>query len=84
MQFISYSIVNYPIHQLFHCYKSVIYIVCLAYADVQCDVRMYLMHSVNVALNHFSAITAQKTSFPLRVSSVNVNKSAVSCGFGHI
>ena len=27
--------------------------------------------------------TAQKWSFPLRISSVNVNKS-VSCGFGHI
>ena len=23
-------------------------------------------------------------SFPLRISSVNVTKSAVSCGFGHI
>ena len=29
-------------------------------------------------------ITTQKWSFPLRVSSVNVIKSAVSCGFGHI
>ena len=28
--------------------------------------------------------TAQKWSFPLRISSVNVTKSAVSCGFGHI
>ena len=26
----------------------------------------------------------QKLSFPLRISSVNVTKSAVSCGFGHI
>ena len=24
------------------------------------------------------------SSFPLRISSVNVTKSAVSCGFGHI
>ena len=23
-------------------------------------------------------------SFPLRISSINVTKSAVSCGFGHI
>ena len=29
-------------------------------------------------------ITAQKRSFLLRNSSVNVNKSAVSCGFSHI
>ena len=28
--------------------------------------------------------TAQKISFPLRISLVNVNKSAVSCGFVHI
>ena len=26
----------------------------------------------------------RKWSFPLRISSVNVIKSAVSCGFGHI
>ena len=26
----------------------------------------------------------KKLSFPLRISSVNVTKSAVSCGFGHI
>ena len=26
----------------------------------------------------------KKSSFPLRISSVNVTKSAVSCGFGHI
>ena len=28
--------------------------------------------------------TAQKMNFLLRISSVNVTKSAVSCGFGHI
>ena len=27
---------------------------------------------------------AQKMKFPFRISSVNVTKSAVSCGFGHI
>ena len=26
----------------------------------------------------------KKWSFPLRISSVNVTKSTVSCGFGHI
>ena len=26
----------------------------------------------------------KKLSFPLRISSINVTKSAVSCGFGHI
>ena len=26
----------------------------------------------------------KKCSFPLRISSVNVTKPAVSCGFGHI
>ena len=30
------------------------------------------------------ANTAQKWSFPLRISSVNVTKSAVSSGFGQI
>ena len=29
-------------------------------------------------------ITAQKWSFPLRISSVSVTKSAGNCGFGHI
>ena len=29
-------------------------------------------------------VTAQKMKFPLKISSVNVIKSAVSCGFGHI
>ena len=28
--------------------------------------------------------TAQKMKFPIKDSSVNVAKSAVSCGFGHI
>ena len=28
--------------------------------------------------------TAQEMNFPLRISSENVTKSAVSCGFGHI
>ena len=28
--------------------------------------------------------TAQKGGFPLRITLVNVIKSAVSCGFGHI
>ena len=31
-----------------------------------------------------TVITAQKWSFPLRIFSVNVTKSSVSCGFGHI
>ena len=31
-----------------------------------------------------NATTAQKLSFPLRISSVNVTKSAVSSGFCHI
>ena len=30
------------------------------------------------------ADTAQKMKFPLRISSVNLTKSAVLCGFGHI
>ena len=30
------------------------------------------------------ACTVQKRKFPFRISSVNVIKSAVSCGFGHI
>ena len=29
-------------------------------------------------------LTAQKSSFSLRISTVNVIKAAVSCGFGHI
>ena len=29
-------------------------------------------------------ITAQKMKFPIKASSVNVTKSAVSCRFGHI
>ena len=29
-------------------------------------------------------ILHKKRSFPLRISSVNVTKSIVSCGFGHV
>ena len=32
----------------------------------------------------FITNTAQKKSFPLKISSVHVNKSAGNCGFGHI
>ena len=32
----------------------------------------------------FGVDSAQKLSFLLRISSVNVTKSVVSCGFGHI
>ena len=47
----------------------------------------------NICQNHQQALrkeqllkrnTAQKMKFPLRISSVNVTKTAVSCGFGHI
>ena len=37
-----------------------------------------------VFLIHFIVITAQKWSFPLRISSVNLTKFAGKCGFGHI
>ena len=33
---------------------------------------------------HKSNYTAEKMKFSIRISSVNVTKSAVSCGFGYI
>ena len=39
----------------------------------------------NLKLEHFkTAKPHKKWSFPLRISSVNVTKSAENCGFGHI
>ena len=35
-------------------------------------------------LNQISMPLHKKSSFPLRISSINVAKSAVSSGFGHI
>ena len=40
------------------------------------------LRSVGISLQKYE--TEQKWSFPLRISLVNVTKSAVSCGFGHI
>ena len=41
-------------------------------------------HSTAFSEYNTLIITAQKWSFPLRISSVNVTKSAGICGFGHI
>ena len=35
-------------------------------------------------LKHSALSLHKKSSFPLRISSVNVTKSAGNCGFGHI
>ena len=46
-----------------------------------------ISYKVHVTLPHNLqkiADTAQKWSFPLRISLVNLTKSAVNCGFGHI
>ena len=43
--------------------------------------------SCSIILNQVTNIirfTAQKSSFPWEISIKNVNKSTVSCGFGHI
>ena len=53
---------------------------------------MFLMCDVVIINNEkslkttlaFVANTSQKMKFPLRISSVNVIKSAENCGFGHI
>ena len=43
----------------------------------RCDICLHeMVFSENGAQN--------KWSFPLRITSVNVTKSEVSCGFGHI
>ena len=39
-------------------------------------------HWKNACFRH--AHLVQKLSFPLKISSVNVTKSAGNCGFGHI
>ena len=39
---------------------------------------------IKFCLEHFLVDIVQKWSFPLRISSVNVTKSAVYCWFGHI
>ena len=37
-----------------------------------------------ITWEYISHTTYKQCSFPLRISSVNMTKSAVSCGFGHI
>ena len=40
--------------------------------------------SLLLTSSHFVNFTAQRWSFTLRISSVNVTKSVVSCRFGHV
>ena len=52
---------------------------CLCARRLRTQVYRYLNNS------HYQDISLHKKwSFPLRISLVNVTKSAVSCGFGHI
>ena len=41
-------------------------------------------HLISMVLGQTVFTMHKKWSFPFRISSVNVTKSAVSCGFGHI
>ena len=38
----------------------------------------------NVSISQNANILFPNASFPLKISSVNGTKSAISCGFGHI
>ena len=49
---------------------------------VLCDL-FFIINDVDVA-SYVDITLHKKWSFQLRISSVNVKKSAVSCGFGHI
>ena len=42
------------------------------------------IYTININRTLVQYVLHKKRSFPLRISSVNVTKSAVSCGFGHI
>ena len=42
-----------------------------------------ILHTV-IILKDYILPLHKKLSFPFRISSVNVTKSAVFCGFGHI
>ena len=47
-------------------------------------IKCLMVKRIFLFLGYGLSYTAQKKSFPLRIFSVNVTKSAVSCGFGHI
>ena len=48
-------------------------------------VPVVLQTNSDIVREHGNTILGQKMkSFPLRISSVNVTKSAGNCGFGHI
>ena len=49
------------------------------------SLKKYFLHSCKSFSKHLDQMSLNKKwSFPLSISSVNVTKSAVSCGFGHI
>ena len=47
-------------------------------------IKGLMVKRIFLFLSYGLSYTVQKKSFPLRIFSVNVTKSAVSCGFGHI
>ena len=46
--------------------------------------KLFAKTTEQVNLENLPVLTAQKGSFPLKISPVNVTKFAGSCGFGHI
>ena len=54
------------------------------WVDIHVDYVGPFLEKILISITDFFSNTAYKWSFPLRIFSVNVTKSAVSCEFGHI
>ena len=54
------------------------------YHHMQKILVYFSVYSASVCWSHLILSLYKKLTFPLKISSVNVIKSAVSCGFGHI
>ena len=61
----------------------------ILHLHLQCDmfyiiISVDLIHTIIYLMLKIHTALHKKWSFPLRIFSVNLTKSAVSCGFGHI
>ena len=58
--------------------------ICLCICDLRGCFKKFSWHVSNNLASNLNLSLHKIWSFPLRISSVNVTKSAFSCGFGHI
>ena len=67
------------------CFNRIGFVVILSYIEISCRIvyEGYNFSSFD-GNKSFTFTMQQKMKFSIRISSVNVTKSAIPCGFGHI